>query len=548
MQLIKDKKLKPIIIVATLMLLAIVITMLIKSASGIDIVSANKFNTILQDGKKIDKIFIKDSYIVVKKGANAYKTALSGVDSKEILKKYPVEIYSKSSSYLVYIAVLLLLSILITVIAVLRKNSSSEQIPSKFKEPVNDMLNSNITPEYNSEISFKDIAGISDVKEDLEEIISFLKSPLKYKKLNIRMPKGVLLVGPPGVGKTLIAKAISSEANVPFFYHSGANFVHIYAGMGAKRVKELFNKAKEMSPSIIFIDEIDSVGKDRANLNSDEREATLNQLLVEMDGFGSNAGVIVIGATNRIDVLDSALLRPGRFDRRIFIDLPNLKEREQILKLYLKDKKHSLNIAEVAKTIAGFSPAAIETLINEAALHTIREGKESIDLSDIESVKTRVIFGKKRIPILSKKEREIESFYKASKAVTAQWLGFSIDKVSLLISININSSDTIVSRESLLNIAKVNLSGLIYLKKRYSDIFNIAIEDKQKALSIIEEVASRYSIDSDTSRDSILNELILEVETMLETLDKPINNIANMLNSNESVSSAQIQKELDAIF
>ena len=548
MQLIKDKKLKPIIIVATLMLLAIVITMLIKSASGIDIVSANKFNTILQDGKKIDKIFIKDSYIVVKKGANAYKTALSGVDSKEILKKYPVEIYSKSSSYLVYIAVLLLLSILITVIAVLRKNSSSEQIPSKFKEPVNDMLNSNITPEYNSEISFKDIAGISDVKEDLEEIISFLKSPLKYKKLNIRMPKGVLLVGPPGVGKTLIAKAISSEANVPFFYHSGANFVHIYAGMGAKRVKELFNKAKEMSPSIIFIDEIDSVGKDRANLNSDEREATLNQLLVEMDGFGSNAGVIVIGATNRIDVLDSALLRPGRFDRRIFIDLPNLKEREQILKLYLKDKKHSLNIAEVAKTIAGFSPAAIETLINEAALHTIREGKESIDLSDIESVKTRVIFGKKRIPILSKKEREIESFYKASKAVTALWLGFSIDKVSLLISININSSDTIVSRESLLNIAKVNLSGLIYLKKRYSDIFNIAIEDKQKALSIIEEVASRYSIDSDTSRDSILNELILEVETMLETLDKPINNIANMLNSNESVSSAQIQKELDAIF
>jgi len=148
----------------------------------------------------------------------------------------------------------------------------------------------------------------------------------------------------------------------------------------------------------------------------------------------------------------------------------------------------------------------------------------------------------------SKKEREIESFYKASKAVTALWLGFSIDKVSLLISININSSDTIVSRESLLNIAKVNLSGLIYLKKRYSDIFNIAIEDKQKALSIIEEVASRYSIDSDTSRDSILNELILEVETMLETLDKPINNIANMLNSNESVSSAQIQKELDAIF
>ena len=546
MQFIKNKKAKPIIIVSALIVIAIVITVLIKSM-GISLVSANEFNKILEDNKQ-SKIYIQDRYIYLKNSKGKFKTALSGVDRAKIYSKYPVEVYSKSSSSLLYIAVLLLLSILIALLVILRRNGNSSQAVGAVREQNSELLANNITPEYNQDISFKDVAGISSVKEDLEEIISFLKSPLKYKKLNIRMPKGLLLVGPPGVGKTLIAKAISSEANVPFFYHSGANFVHIYAGMGAKRVKELFNKAKEMAPSIIFIDEIDSVGKDRGNLNSDEREATLNQLLVEMDGFSSNAGVVVIGATNRIDVLDSALLRPGRFDRRVFIELPNIKEREQILKLYLQDKKYNFTVAEVAKLTAGFSPAALETLINEAALNAIKLHKNSIDLEDILSVKDRVIFGKKPIPMLSNKEREIQATYQATKAVVAHWLGFKTDRVGLLISININEDTLLTSKESILNLAKVELSGSVYLKQKFNDIFSQGVEDRAKAKELIKEANTNYSLIDSNSQASKLESIIEELEGIIASLEQAIEKIAKKLQENEQIEQSEIAKEIDALF
>ncbi len=546
MQFIKNKKAKPIIIVSSLIVIAIIITVLIKSM-GINLVSANEFNKILEDNKH-SKIYIQDKYIYLKNSKGKFKTALGGVNRAKIYSKYPVEVYSKSSSSLIYIAVLLLLSILIALLVILRRNSNSSQTVGAVREQNSELLANNITPEYNQDISFKDVAGISSVKEDLEEIISFLKSPLKYKKLNIRMPKGLLLVGPPGVGKTLIAKAISSEANVPFFYHSGANFVHIYAGMGAKRVKELFNKAKEMAPSIIFIDEIDSVGKDRGNLNSDEREATLNQLLVEMDGFSSNAGVVVIGATNRIDVLDSALLRPGRFDRRVFIELPNIKEREQILKLYLQDKKYNFTVAEVAKLTAGFSPAALETLINEAALNAIKLHKNSIDLEDILSVKDRVIFGKKPIPMLSSKEREIQATYQATKAVVAHWLGFKTDRVGLLISININEDTLLTSKESILNLAKVELSGSVYLKQKFNDIFSQGVEDRAKAKELIKEANTNYSLIDSNSQASKLESIIEELEGIIASLEQAIEKIAKKLQENEQIEQSEIAKEIDALF
>ena len=190
-----------------------------------------------------------------------------------------------------------------------------------------------------SNITFEDIAGIEEIKEELEEVVDFLNNPKKYQKFDVTLPKGVLLVGPPGVGKTLIAKAVAGEADVPFFYQSGASFVHIYVGMGAKKVRELFNTAKRNAPSIIFIDEIDAVGKQRGLGSNDEREATLNELLTQMDGFTSSSGVMVIAATNKIEVLDEALLRAGRFDRRVFLNLPNRIDREKILKLYLKKQK-----------------------------------------------------------------------------------------------------------------------------------------------------------------------------------------------------------------
>ncbi len=540
-----NKKSKPIVIVAILILLSIAIALIVKG-DGSKLVSASEFNKILKQNAP-KEIFIKDNYIEIKTSKNIYKTPLDGVNKSSILKKYPVKIYSKSSKYLIYIAIFLLLSILIALLIILRRNTAANRAVALSNTKGIDEP-SEIKPQYNSDISFKDVAGISEVKEDLEEIIGFLKTPLKYQKLDIRMPKGVLLIGPPGVGKTLIAKAISAEAGVPFFYHSGANFVHIYAGMGAKRVKELFKKAKELAPSIIFIDEIDSVGKDRGNLNSDEREATLNQLLVEMDGFDSSQGVIVIGATNRLDVLDSALLRPGRFDRRVFIDLPNLSEREQILNLYLKNKKHTIDISYIAKITAGFSPAALETLINESALNAVKRGSNTIELVDINSVKNRVIYGKKRVPLLTQKEREIQSSYQAAKAVVATWLGLEIDRVGLLISININNGSSILSKEYLLDLAKVELSGSIYLEKKYQDTFSLGVEDRALVYSIVNEIATKYSIANNINQAEILDSVIESIKEILKTLDKPIESIAKKIYDKEILTSSEIKKEIDALF
>ncbi len=548
MQFIKNKKAKPIIIVAFLMLLAIFITVLVKSSNS-KLVSAGEFNKILQNSK-VESIYIKDKYIFLESNKGDFKSAISGINRDKIFSKYPVKVYGKSSNYLIYVAVLLLLLILASLMLILKRYSAKDgqSVFESIKESGVNIAQSEIAPQYNSEISFKNVAGISEVKEDLEEIISFLKSPLKFKKLGIRMPKGVLLVGPPGVGKTLIAKAISAEANVPFFYHSGANFVHIYAGMGAKRVKELFNKAKEMAPSIIFIDEIDSVGKARGNLGSEEREATLNQLLVEMDGFDSASGVIVIGATNRLDVLDNALLRPGRFDRRIFIDLPNLNEREQVLNLYLKDKKHKLDTFYIAKLTAGFSPAELETLVNEAALNALKDGRETVELKDIDSVKERVIYGKKRVPILTDKEREIQSYYQASKAAVASWLGFKVDRAGLLISININKEASIYSKQTVLNEAKVLLAGSIYLKQKFEDYYNIGAQDRAKAKSLIKEANEKFSIMQEESNSSLLQDLILDLESTLNSLQSAIDAIAKKLYEQENLSYDEIKKELDALF
>ena len=247
-----------------------------------------------------------------------------------------------------------------------------------------------------SDVTFADVAGISEVKEELVEIVDFLKNPQKYKEFGIKLPKGVLLVGPPGVGKTLIAKAVAGEAGVPFFYQSGATFVQMFVGVGAKRVKSLFNKAKQNAPSIIFIDEIDAIGKVRGALRNDEREATLNQLLTEMDGFEKSEGVIVIAATNKVELLDDALLRAGRFDRRVYVELPGLDDREGILKIYLKNKPFKGDVREIAKMTVGFSGAALASLVNEASIYALNSNKKSIGIEDFLAVKDKVLAGKKR--------------------------------------------------------------------------------------------------------------------------------------------------------
>jgi len=276
--------------------------------------------------------------------------------------------------------------------------------------------------------TFKDVAGIDEAKQELEEIIDFLKDPQKFTKLGGRIPKGVLLAGAPGTGKTLLAKAIAGEAGVPFYTISGSDFVEMFVGVGASRVRDLFNQGKKNAPCIIFIDEIDAVGRHRgAGLGGghDEREQTLNQLLVEMDGFEANDGVIIIAATNRPDVLDPALLRPGRFDRQVMVPVPDIKGRQLILEIYGKKTKMAddVDMAVIARGTPGFSGADLENLVNEAALMAARKGAENISMSLLEKAKDKIMMGAERKSmIISDKEKEITAYHEAGHALIARLL------------------------------------------------------------------------------------------------------------------------------
>ncbi|HKQ33438.1 MAG TPA: ATP-dependent zinc metalloprotease FtsH, partial [Thermodesulfobacteriota bacterium] len=280
--------------------------------------------------------------------------------------------------------------------------------------------------ENQNKITFKDVAGIDEAKEEVQEIVEFLKSPKKFTKLGGRIPKGILLVGPPGTGKTLLAKAIAGEAGVPFFIISGSDFVEMFVGVGASRVRDLFVQAKRHAPCIIFVDELDAVGRHRgAGLGGghDEREQTLNQLLVEMDGFESNEGIIVMAATNRPDVLDPALLRPGRFDRQVVVPRPDVRGREEILKVHSKNTPLDEDVAltVIARSTPGFSGADLENLVNEAALHAARFGRAKITMDDFEYAKDKVIMGVERKSlIISDAEKKITAFHEAGHALVAK--------------------------------------------------------------------------------------------------------------------------------
>ena len=275
----------------------------------------------------------------------------------------------------------------------------------------------------NDKKSFKDVAGLKEEKEEVEELIDFLKNPKKFEKMGARIPKGVLLVGPPGTGKTLLAKAIAGEANVPFFFISGSDFVELFVGVGASRVRDMFKEAKRNAPCLIFIDEIDAVGRQRGTGlggGHDEREQTLNQLLTEMDGFGENEGIIIIAATNRPDVLDPALLRPGRFDRQVTVSLPDANEREAILKVHAKNKilDKSVNLANLSLRTPGFSGADLENLLNEAALLAVRRNKNAITMDEIDEATDRVLLGPaKTTRKITDKEKKLVSLHEAGHAV-----------------------------------------------------------------------------------------------------------------------------------
>jgi ATP-dependent metalloprotease FtsH len=514
------------------------------------IISKARFDALMQNAT-IEHLKVNDRYLYIQTLQNRYKIYKDAIDISKVASSYPIEVQSSDELSSSDIAVAFLLAMFILYILKLSHKSKIQQIELNRAFETSDMI-TDIKP-TKSNVKFDDVAGIEMVKEELEEIIDFLKNPYRYKQMGIRMPKGVLLVGPPGVGKTLVAKAVAGEANVPFFYQSGASFTQIYVGMGAKRVNELFNQAKRNAPSIIFIDEIDAVGKSRGDLRNDEREATLNELLTQMDGFEQNSGVIVIAATNKIEVLDDALLRSGRFDRRVHLSLPNLEDREKIIRLYLQNKSHHIDIHSLAKSTVGFSAAALDTLINEAALHALKNGNKVITQQNVDAIKDKVLNGKKLIQSYTKEEKEIQSLYQATKATVASWLGIGYDRISLVSAMLEDFDHEISSRTVLLNKAKVYLSGALMCKKRYDEYFTNAKDDIKIAKDLIAQILDEYAMienflaQNDNSIE-LFNQTIEETNDLISQLLPAIQRVAKHLLEHESITHTQTKEILDEIF
>ena len=521
-----------------------------------ELISKKQAETELLEHKTLEKVMVKSPYIYIYTKSGSYKVAEDAIDKEKLFSVGEVEYYEESTETMDMVLFVVLLVIMLYILYIMRESrrSQAQLVERQEKESVKqqDMGKLNITAQR-STINFSDVAGIEDVKEELEEVIDFLRNPMKYREHDIRLPKGVLLVGPPGVGKTLVAKAVAGEADVPFFYQSAASFVQIYVGMGAKRVSELFAKAKEMAPSIVFIDELDAVGKSRGGQNNEEREATLNQLLTEMDGFEESSGVMVIAATNKIEVLDEALLRAGRFDRRVHIGLPDFTERVSTLELYLKEKKHNVDVKRIANMTIGFNSAALATLVNEAALYTLRFNKERIETIDVESVKEKVLLGKHKIKTYNEEERKIQALYQAAKAVTASWLEVEYEKVGIVSSHFIPRQNEILSKTVLENELKVLLAGRLATKKVYGELFSNAKEDiklaKVLAHEIIEEFAmSEEYYGSAHQAQTLLENANNEVESLLSKLASVVENVSTYLLENESITAKETKRILDDLF
>ena len=359
-------------------------------------------------------------------------------------------------------------------------------------------------------VTFKEVAGLEEEKEEVAELIDFLKQPKRFQSMGARIPKGVLLVGPPGTGKTLLAKAVAGEANVPFYYISGSDFVELFVGVGASRVRDMFKQAKHNAPCLIFIDEIDAVGRQRgAGLGGghDEREQTLNQLLTEMDGFGANEGIIIIAATNRPDVLDPALLRPGRFDRQITVNLPDVKGRKEILEVHAKGKKfaRNVNLENIAKRTVGFSGADLENLLNEAALLAVRRGKDKITMSEIDEGHDRVIMGPaKKSKQYTEHEKEVVAYHEAGHAVVGIKLegANEVQKVTIIprgaaggYNLMLPKEETFLStKKELLETISGLLGGRVAEETQFNEITTGAHNDFEKATKIARAMVTEYGM------------------------------------------------------
>jgi len=506
--------------------------------------------TILEN-HTVKSVVSSKEYTYLKTDKEIYKIASSQVVPKMFLD-YKVE--NKSSLnivvYLLFLVLFLGLGTLVFKWLQRNKLSSIKDV----SESALKSLSEHTQPieSIKSDVTFSDIGGISDVKIELEEIIDFMKKPKRYKSFGARMPRGVLLVGPPGVGKTMIAKAVAHEAGVPFYYQSGASFVQIYVGMGAKRVHELFQAAKNNSPSIIFIDEIDAVGKKRDGQRNDEREATLNQLLTEMDGFEGSSGVIVVAATNKIDVLDSALLRAGRFDRRVFVELPTKRERASILSKYLDKVPHELDVNAVANMTVGFNGASLAALVNEASLLAIRQHDFQVTIEHFHQVKDKVMFGKKKLQMLSEKQKEYRVTYQAAKVIAATYFDLPFEKLLLSNEKLTPSTDEPLIKHELESRVKMLLAGIVACNINYNEHASSAKVDLDEAKEIIDKMIKSYGmgaslIATEHEAEIVMKKLYDETRTLLESLQNVMKYVESILNERESITKVDVKKQLNEV-
>jgi ATP-dependent metalloprotease FtsH len=501
---------------------------------------------------QVSNVIATKEYVYLKtKDDELYKIASSQVTPRMFVD-YKVEIGSKNRALLyllVFIVILVVGSLLAKWEKIKKLLPLESHAKAKSDNPLD--LSAPIIP-LKSDVRFDDIGGIDDVKVELEEIIDFMKNPKRYKNFGARMPKGVLLVGPPGVGKTMIAKAVANAAGVPFYYQSGASFVQIYVGMGAKRVHELFAAAKKNAPSIIFIDEIDAVGKKRDGQRNDEREATLNQLLTEMDGFEGSSGVIVIAATNKIDVLDSALLRAGRFDRRIFVELPTKKERESILKKYLHKVPHNLDVSLVASMTVGFNGAALATLVNEAALLALRQNDSRVELKHFELVKDKVMFGKKKLQMLSEKQKSFRISYQAGKVLVASYYDLAFEKLMLSNEHLTPATNEPFIKKELEARVKMLIAGSVACDLKYMEHASSAKDDLNEAKALVHKMLFEYGMGSsliveEKEKEIVLTRLYNETKVLLQKFKGVIELIENDLRENESIRKKEVVEYLNAV-
>lgn len=467
------------------------------------LVPRDRAQTYEVTGKLSDYAENESFYAVLPKSENVVKKIT------DIIEKQKIELVTKadpeSSTWLVILADVLPLALLVFLaFFFLNKQMAGNRSSMDFgksKARLSDNKN---------KVTFKDVAGLKEEKEEVRELIDFLKNPKKFQKLGARIPKGVLLMGPPGTGKTLLARAVAGEANVPFYFISGSDFVELFVGVGASRVRDMFQQAKRNAPCLIFIDEIDAVGRQRGTGlggGHDEREQTLNQLLTEMDGFGENEGIIIIAATNRPDVLDPALLRPGRFDRQVTVSLPDIKGREEILAVHAKNKKlaKDVTLTNLAKRTPGFSGADLENLLNEAALLAVRRDKDVITMHEVDEATDRVLMGPAKVSHkYSEKDRRLVAYHEAGHAVIGLKLANASDvqKVTIIPRGSAGGYNMMVPSEEKLCSTKTDLleqvtgllGGRVAEEVVFKEITTGAENDFSKATKIVRAMVTEYGM------------------------------------------------------